>query len=273
MIATMALVGAPASSTTSSACANGGRRRRGASTPRPADEAAIAADRRGRIARRPNADPTAHPPHGAIEMTPQPAGRPAVAAAYAESAPAATTVEFDWTPPGAPFAPVFALAGGLMLVLMGNLVWVFAVHVGVRHRRAGASTTGSTSQGLDADAARHAGTRRDFFGFFNASRIYPLDNGDGRVITEFPMFSFLLGDLHPHVMALPFVLLVVGAALTLYRSRRAARHHVLARAAARARRGARSSSVRLAFINTWDIATLAFVVVAAAFVSNFTARA
>jgi len=34
-------------------------------------------------------------------------------------------------------------------------------------------------------------------------------------IDEFPFFSFLLGDNHPHKMALPFVLLVVGLAFNL----------------------------------------------------------
>ncbi len=35
------------------------------------------------------------------------------------------------------------------------------------------------------------------------------------VIDEFPQFSFLLGDMHPHVLALPFVLLALAAALNL----------------------------------------------------------
>lgn len=35
-------------------------------------------------------------------------------------------------------------------------------------------------------------------------------------ITEFPFFSFLLGDNHPHVLALPFVLLAIGLSLNLF---------------------------------------------------------
>jgi YYY domain-containing protein len=43
-------------------------------------------------------------------------------------------------------------------------------------------------------------------------------------ITEFPSFSFLLGDNHPHVLALPFVLLCIALALNLlYRQMRLAR--------------------------------------------------
>lgn len=36
------------------------------------------------------------------------------------------------------------------------------------------------------------------------------------IIDEFPAFSFLLGDLHPHVLAMPFGLMVVAAALNLF---------------------------------------------------------
>ena len=36
------------------------------------------------------------------------------------------------------------------------------------------------------------------------------------VIDEFPFFSFLLGDLHPHVLAIPFSLLAIAVALNLF---------------------------------------------------------
>ncbi len=38
------------------------------------------------------------------------------------------------------------------------------------------------------------------------------------IIDEFPFFSFLLGDLHPHVLSMPFVFLSIGLALNLYLS-------------------------------------------------------
>ncbi|MEA3397441.1 MAG: DUF2298 domain-containing protein, partial [Chloroflexota bacterium] len=37
------------------------------------------------------------------------------------------------------------------------------------------------------------------------------------VIDEFPAFSFTLGDMHPHLLALPFVLLAVALALNLWK--------------------------------------------------------
>jgi YYY domain-containing protein len=36
------------------------------------------------------------------------------------------------------------------------------------------------------------------------------------VITEFPFFSYLLGDNHPHLLSMPFVVLCIGLALNLF---------------------------------------------------------
>ncbi len=52
--------------------------------------------------------------------------------------------------------------------------------------------------------------------WWRASRVVSdvgLEGSVKEVIDEFPMFSFQLGDLHPHVLAIPFVLLAVGIAL------------------------------------------------------------
>lgn len=55
--------------------------------------------------------------------------------------------------------------------------------------------------------------------WWRASRViqdYDMTGGFREVIDEFPFFSFLLGDLHPHVLAIPFSLLAVAVALNLY---------------------------------------------------------
>ncbi len=41
------------------------------------------------------------------------------------------------------------------------------------------------------------------------------DRGTHRVIDEFPAFSYILGDNHPHVLAMPVALVVIGMALSV----------------------------------------------------------
>ncbi len=58
-----------------------------------------------------------------------------------------------------------------------------------------------------------------FWWWWRASRVvsdFDLRGGFQEVIDEFPFFSFLLGDLHPHVLAIPFNLLAVAIALNLF---------------------------------------------------------
>lgn len=55
--------------------------------------------------------------------------------------------------------------------------------------------------------------------FWRASRVlsdYDLAGNWKEVIDEFPQFSYILADLHPHVLAMPFVLLVIALALHFY---------------------------------------------------------
>jgi YYY domain-containing protein len=57
-----------------------------------------------------------------------------------------------------------------------------------------------------------------FWWWWRAARVlhdYDLQGAFSEVIDEFPAFSYLLGDLHPHVLAMPFGLLAVSLALNL----------------------------------------------------------
>jgi len=79
--------------------------------------------------------------------------------------------------------------------------------------------------------------------------------GDVQPIDEFPFFSFLLGDMHPHVLALPFVMLALGLALNVVLQKD------------RLQRGQLALYTicfgALAFLNTWDLPIYLFILVAA----------
>ncbi len=58
--------------------------------------------------------------------------------------------------------------------------------------------------------------------WWRASRVvhdYTLKGDDQEVIDEFPFFSFLNGDLHPHTLAYPFAFLAISLALNIYRGK------------------------------------------------------
>jgi len=58
-----------------------------------------------------------------------------------------------------------------------------------------------------------------FWWWWRGSRVlqdYDLAGNVKEIIDEFPFFSYLLGDLHPHVLAMPFAFLTMSLALNLF---------------------------------------------------------
>ncbi len=112
--------------------------------------------------------------------------------------------------------------------------------------------------GLVAGAAQGGVFPGEFWWWFRSTRIINTTSSDGATldytITEFPAFSFLLGDLHAHVLAIPFLLLAVATALNVYCSSDRLELAWLRRNPAQAISVALAGGA-LAFINFWDFAT------------------
>ena len=99
---------------------------------------------------------------------------------------------------------------------------------------------------------------------WNASRTIQREDASGLTdytINEFPAFSFILGDLHPHVMALPFTLLAVSLAVQWILAGVESEREALA---PRLARGALTGLVLggLYALNAWDAPTFAGLVLA-----------
>jgi YYY domain-containing protein len=115
-------------------------------------------------------------------------------------------------------------------------------------------------------------TRYDYWAPSRAIDTQPGNNA----ITEFPYFTFLFADLHPHLMAIPFTILSLGLGLALVLNARS-----------KAPEGDRSSSSRarlyttlglvallglvvgaLRWINSWDYPTFLIMALAAVFIAE-----
>ena len=109
---------------------------------------------------------------------------------------------------GSPDARILAgLAGVFLLLAASNLVGTLELA-----RAAGAGSAAFWEyigvEGLTASGASSTWRPDDpGWWWWRASRVIP------GAITEFPAFSFVLGDLHPHVMSMAFLLLAAGLAI------------------------------------------------------------
>jgi len=105
--------------------------------------------------------------------------------------------------------------------------------------------------------------------WWRASRViqdYDLAHIWHEIIDEFPFFSYLLGDLHPHVLAMPFGLLAVAAALNLFLGGWRGETNLFGLHLSINRNGFLLSALilgGLAFLNTWDILAYTVLVLGA----------
>lgn len=170
---------------------------------------------------------------------------------------------------GATTAAALALLGNLSGALevaykAGWLPASFFRWLDVRDLGAGAGVCGGTDAPYAALAGRAGLRLTDYFPdrflwWWRGSRI--LHDGCGEVIHEFPFFSFMLADVHPHVMALPYVLLTLALALVVLGGG-------LPRLPGRPPLAPAWLALplvvgALAFLNTWDMPAYGFVLVAA----------
>lgn len=174
---------------------------------------------------------------------------------------------------GRTWAPAAASLAVVMLLGVGSLaaIWeLFAAHGVYTHwfyRLAGLEWLLPCSPGQAAETCYHGVLPRttawyptQFFWWFNDTRVIP------RTITEFPFFSFLLGDLHPHVMSIPLVLLSLGVSGAIWRGRSPLTVTSHRRRAAVLALGVLFGA--LAFQNAWDVLTFTGVLAVAVFVRN-----
>jgi YYY domain-containing protein len=105
-----------------------------------------------------------------------------------------------------------ALLGPVLVGLMGNMVVGFEL-LAARGFGDQGFWSAVGIKGLQA-AAEPGGWPPDaHWWWWRSSRVIPNTRPDG--INEFPYFSFLLGDLHPHYIVLPWALLTVAIAMAV----------------------------------------------------------
>ncbi len=103
--------------------------------------------------------------------------------------------------------------------------------------------------------------------WWRASRVvqdYDLNGTFREAIDEFPAFSYILGDLHPHVLSMPFVLLAIAVALNLFLGGWTGSINLFFGELKINKLGFFVSALvlgGLAFLNTWDILFIGVLIV------------
>ncbi len=114
---------------------------------------------------------------------------------------------------------LFALMAPLMMLIVSNWFGIFDV----LHARGLGSAT--FWQGLELPALMTEPFNLSWFpnrggwSWWQASRViqdFRLNGSTIEIIDEFPFFTFLLSDIHPHLLGMPFVLLAIAQAFNAF---------------------------------------------------------
>jgi YYY domain-containing protein len=158
-----------------------------------------------------------------------------------------------------PFAPLLA---PLFLLIVSNVEGFLEVlHMRGIFWREGSNfwTWLDIPQLRDAPAQTASWIPDRFWWWWRASRViqdYELNGTFREVIDEFPFFSYLLSDLHPHVLAMPFNLLAIAVALNIFFGGWRGRMNLWFGELRISKAGFFTIALvlgGLAFLNTWDI--------------------
>lgn len=172
---------------------------------------------------------------------------------------------------------VFGVLAIFLLLVIGNLQGVFEVaynaNIGSREFYASLNL-----HDLESVTPSGTGIPDDNWWWWRASRVLndlnPVDGGHIEIIDEFPAFSFLLGDLHPHVLALPFGVLALAVALHILVKKQSPITDLesLQTELVTPRTLLTSLLVgALGMLNTWDIVTYGIVIAAAFAIAQYRA--
>ncbi len=110
-------------------------------------------------------------------------------------------------------AIAFGLVAVVLVAILGNMVGVLEL-MSVHGLGPSALYEWADIEGLTADKSSTAWYPTEHFWWWRSTRVPSTFD-----IKEFPFFSFLLGDLHPHVMVMPFSLLAMGTGFNLLRTK------------------------------------------------------
>jgi YYY domain-containing protein len=174
---------------------------------------------------------------------------------------------------GARAAIGFGLVAVALLLLLANLEGVLELF----HAHGGGSPGFWEWAGIDSLDKPYNSEHwypTDHWWWWRATRVIGTMGGGMTLdftITEFPFFSFLFADLHPHLMALPFVLLSLALSLEIFSSSASLGLAWLKRNWPKLLVFAICLG-SLGFINTWDLPTYTLIFIVAALMGAYWAR-